>query len=69
MKRYKNPYFYIGLFGVLLAATGQDLNTLTTWSAVGDLIINTFMNPATLVGVFLAGLGVFVNPTTKGVKD
>ncbi len=68
-KRIKNPWFWIGLVGVLLAATGTSLAQLTSWEAVGRMLLNTALNPATLAGVLLAGLGVFVDPSTPGLSD
>lgn len=30
-KRFKNPYFWVGLLGVIFTAMGVDATTLTTW--------------------------------------
>ena len=37
-KRMKNPYFWIGLIGVILTAVGVDAETLTTWEAVWNAV-------------------------------
>lgn len=67
--RAKNPYFWIGLVGVILAAMGVDASTFTSWSAVWDAIVGLVTNPFMLGSVVLAVLGVLVDPTTKGVSD
>ena len=68
-KRYKNPYFWTGLIGIMIAASGIDVTMLTDWPAVGQAIVDVVMNPLAIVAVGMAALGVFVNPTTKGIKD
>ena len=67
--RFKNPYFWIGLIGVIFTAMGADPATLTSWGAVKDCIITLFSNPYMIGSVIISVLGVFINPTTKGVKD
>lgn len=67
--RYKNPYFWIGIGGVALAAMGIEPESLTSWSLVLDNLLAVIQNPVAIVGTVLAILGVFVDPTTKGVKD
>ncbi len=67
--RMKNPWFWAGIVGVIITATGIDPQTLTSWPAVLDGVISVLMNPVQLVAVVLAVLGVFVDPTTAGVED
>jgi len=67
--RMKNPWFWVGLGGIVIASSGIDPSTLTSWSLVGEAIVTSLMNPITAVGISLAVLGVFINPTTKGLKD
>lgn len=67
--RYKNPYFWIGICGVALAAMGIEPESLTSWGLVLDNLLEVVKNPVAIVGTILAILGVFVDPTTKGVKD
>jgi phi LC3 family holin len=67
--RYRNPWFWVGLVSIMIAASGIDFETLTSWALVGQALLTIVMNPVKLVAVLLAGLGVFINPTTKGVKD
>jgi len=67
--RYTNPYFWVGLVAVMIAASGMNVETLTSWQLLGDALLSIVMNPVTFVAVCLAALGVIVNPTTKGLKD
>lgn len=66
--RMKNPWFWVGLVAIMIAASGIDPEALTSWNLVIDAFATIFMNPVKLFAVLLAGLGVFVNPTTKGLN-
>lgn len=68
-KRIKNIYFVLGLIGVIFAAAGVDFNTLTDWKLLLDAIWNIVLNPVAIVSVVFAICGVFVDPTTPGLKD
>ena len=67
--RVKNPWFWVGLVGVILTAMGINAETLTSWQAVYDALLALVSNPFMLGSVFVAVLGVFVDPTTDGVTD
>ena len=67
--RMKNPWFWIGLIGVILTAMGISPEMLTSWEAVWQAIVELVSNPFMLGSVAVAVLGVFVDPTTKGVSD
>ena len=67
--RVKNPWFWVGLVGVILTAMGISAETLTSWKAVYDALMALVSNPFMLGSVFVAVLGVFVDPTTDGVTD
>ena len=69
VSRYKNPWFYIGIFGMLLIAMGIDPETLTSWKLVGDAVIDFIGNPVAIFGAAATILGVFTDPTTKGITD
>lgn len=68
-ERIKNPWFWVGLIGVVLTATGMDPTMFTSWGALWDSIMDVLRNPFLLSTAFLAVLGVFVEPTTKGLTD
>ncbi len=67
--RLKNPMFWIGLLGVILAAMGINPEMLTSWQAVSEAFKNLVSNPYMIVCVVVAVVGVFNDPTTKGIKD
>lgn len=67
--RFKNPWFWVGLCGTILAAMGVSPEMFTSWGAVWDAVVNLFRNPFMLVSVVLAVLGVFIDPTTSGISD
>lgn len=67
--RLKNPYFWLGLGGVIFSAAGVDFNTLTSWSLLGQAFLNILANPVAVVAVLAALIGVVVDPSTKGLKD
>lgn len=67
--RLKNPYFWLGLGGVIFSAAGVDFNTLTSWSLLGQAFLNILANPVSVVAVAAALIGVVVDPSTKGLKD
>lgn len=67
--RAKNPYFWVGLIGVILAAMGISPEMLTTWGAVIDAFKALITNPFMLGSVVLAVMGVLNDPTTAGISD
>lgn len=68
-KRSRNVWFWIGLVGVVLTAMGINPEMLTSWSAVKDSLIALISNPYMIGCVIVAVVGVFIDPTTKGIKD
>ncbi len=67
--RMKNPWFWVGLAGIALSASGVAAETLTSWALVGEALLAMVSNPVALGGMVMAVLGVFVDPTTKGLGD
>lgn len=67
--RAKQPWFWIGLVGVILTAMGISADTLTSWGAVKDAVVALVSNPFMLGSVLVAILGVFVDPTTASLGD
>lgn len=67
--RIKNVYFWIGIIGIVFSAAGIDFNTLTSWTLVGQSLLTIVSNPVAVLSVAMAILGVFVDPSTPGIKD
>ena len=45
VERYKNPWFWVGIGGILLTSLQVEASSLTTWASVGELVIKTVSNP------------------------
>lgn len=67
--RFKNPYFWFGLVGVILAAMGVTPEMFTSWELVWQKIMELISNPFMIGSVIIAITGVFVDPTTRGIMD
>lgn len=67
--RFKNPWFWVGIGGVILTATGMNPEMFTSWNALGEAAMGVLKNPFLLGTAALAVLGVFIEPTSAGLKD
>lgn len=67
--RIKNPYFWLGLGGIIFSSAGIDFKTLTSWNLLGNALLSILANPVAVVAVAAAIIGVFVDPSSKGLKD
>lgn len=67
--RMQNIWFWIGLAGTILAAMNVSPEMFTSWDLLWQEIASLFSNPFRLGCVFLAVVGVFVDPTTAGIGD
>lgn len=68
MNKIKNPYFWIGLIGVILTALQVEASTLTSWDKVLLLIVDTLKNPYLLTTTTMAVLGVVTDSTQKAIN-
>lgn len=67
--RFKNPWFWVGIVGIILTAMGVSPEMLTSWDILLDNLMDLVKNPFMLCSVLLSILGVFLDPTTAGVSD
>lgn len=71
--RFKNPVFIaqliLAIFTPILAYAGITAQDLTTWNALGALIISAFRNPYVLSLVAISVWNALNDPTTIGVND
>lgn len=71
--RFKNPVFLAQLFlsviMPVLTYAGLTLQDLTTWTAVGDLILSAVSNPYVLGCIVVSVWNCINDPTTAGVSD
>lgn len=67
--RIKNPYFWLGLGGAIIAASGISPESITSWSMIGKVLLDFISNPFAVVSVIVTIVGVILDPTTAGVSD
>lgn len=67
--RIKNPYFWIGLLGIVLSAMGVSADMFTSWGAVVEQAKALISNPYMIGSVIMALLGAILDPTTAGITD
>lgn len=71
--RFKNPLFIaqmiLAVLTPILAYAGLTVKDLTTWKALGDLLIGALSNPYVLGLVVVSVFNAVTDPTTSGVAD
>lgn len=71
--RFKNPLFIaqiiLAVLTPILAYAGLTVKDLTTWQALGDLLIGALSNPYVLGLVVVSVFNAVTDPTTSGVAD
>lgn len=71
--RLKNPVFIaqivLAVLTPILAYAGLTAQDLTTWGALGKLLLNAVFNPYVLSLVVVSVWNAINDPTTSGVAD
>ena len=71
--RIRNPYFWlqigIAILMPILAYLGLSVEDLTTWSKVGQVLLEAVSNPYVLGLVVVSVFNAIQDPTTKGLSD
>lgn len=67
--RFKNPYFWIGLAAVILAAVGISPESITSWEILRGQLMELVSNPFALGCTVVAVVGYINDPTTAGLQD
>lgn len=71
--RIKNPVFIaqlvLAVLTPILAYAGLTAQDLTTWGALGKLLLNAVSNPYVLSLVIVSVWNAVNDPTTRGIKD
>lgn len=71
--RINNPVFWaniaVAVFLPILAHMGLNWEDLTTWSALGDVLIGAVQNPVIVVAVIVSVWNAINDPTTAGLSD
>ena len=65
--KFKNPWFWLGLVSIIFGSAGVDMNTLTSWSALGQAVLGILQNPVAVMAVIGGILGVFNDNGSKGL--
>lgn len=71
--RFKNPVFIaqliLAVLTPILAYAGLTMQDLTTWKALGELLIGAISNPYVLGLVVVSVFNAITDPTTAGISD
>lgn len=71
--RFKNPVFIVQLILAILtpilAYAGLTFQDLTSWKALGDLLLGAISNPYVLGLIVVSVWNALNDPTTSGVTD
>ena len=69
--RIKNPMFWVqivvAIFVPVLGYMGITAQDLTTWQAVGNVILTAFSNPYVLLLMATSVYNAIIDPTTTGI--
>ena len=71
--RFKNPIFWVGLIVAvllpILTYMGLSWEDMTTWAALGNVLVEAIKNPVILASVVASVWNAINDPTTAGVSD
>lgn len=71
--RVKNVSFWVSValavFTPILAYMGLTAQDITTWSALGNMLLNAIKNPYILLMVGVSVYNAIIDPTTTGITD
>ena len=65
--KFKNPWFWLGLVSIIFGSAGVDMNTLTSWGALGQAVLGILQNPVAVMAVIGGILGVFNDNGVSGL--
>ena len=65
--KFKNPYFYLSVIGLIFSASGIDFNTLTSWNLFLEAILSILNNPVSVLAVVMALIGIWNDNGTEGL--
>lgn len=71
--RFKNPAFWVqvvvAIFVPMLAYFGLNWSDMTTWAAIGQVLIDAVKNPVVMLSAAVSVWNAATDPTTKGFGD
>lgn len=71
--RFKNPVFWANLaaavFLPMLAYLGVNWEDMTSWQAIGNVLLQAAQSPVIVVSVLVSVWNLLNDPTTRGLSD
>lgn len=71
--RWKNPVWWaqlaLAVLAPVLAHAGMVWEDVTTWAALGGLVLEAVRSPVVVVAVVVAAFNACTDPTTPGLCD
>ena len=71
--RVKNPVFWMEIAAAILLPIlthlGFNWNDMTTWGALGTVLLEAIGNPVIVVSVLVSVWNAITDPTTSGIND
>lgn len=71
--RLRNPVFWVqvavAIILPILAHLGLEWEDMTTWAALGGVLVDAVKNPVIVVAVIVSVWNAVIDPTTAGVGD
>ena len=71
--RFKNPVFWANLAAAsllpILAALGLNWEDVTSWAALGNVLLEAIKSPVIVVSVLVSIWNLIGDPTTTGLSD
>ena len=71
--RVKNPVFWVNVAAAILlpilAYLGLSWEDMTSWPALGHVLLEAIKNPVIVVSVLVSVWNAIHDPTTKGMSD
>lgn len=71
--RLRNPLFWaqiaVAIILPILAHLGLSWEDMTTWTALGGVLLEAVKNPVVLVAVVVSVFNAVTDPTTRGIGD
>lgn len=71
--RIKSPKWWLmiaaAIITPILGYAGITVEQITSWAALGDLLLGAISNPYVIVLVGVSVYNAIVDPTTKGIGD
>lgn len=71
--RAKNPVFWANIAAAvllpILAHLGLNWEDMTSWAALGGVLMDAVQNPVIVVAVIVSVYNCIIDPTTAGLSD